>query len=520
LKKKHPFRADDWRTTIEKIKKITYIAPEVVSKEVKELIKACLKPYSKRITIEELRKKIAEISRKLIQKKKTQVFPSALEQIIVLKPRKIIEKPIIKISITEPIFKRVRRIIEELKRINKLNETDIKKIAEMAKGDTKGTKVSLSLLQRKGDIIVWNEKVFENYDAILNYALKITRKFLKSKVNEIDFPETLNKIAEYISEISQRLPSVIKNKYIEAVVDDIIDIVKAFITQRIGLISNNEEELVNIINNVMHVAQCFSSEIRSKYTKLIIEYIAKMIYDTFLSKVPYISISGISPKILRILFEIIQRLQEKNWSVLIKPTIMYISGFCSGFGVGSVIQHYGLPKHITLIQKTYVNDIKNDLRGIEITIEELAIAYNLDTKVATLLQQEIRTILKGMEVFRGKHDSYVHSACFSPDGRYIVSASRDYTVRVWDWRNGREVFRGEHNDYVYSACFSPDGRYIVSASRDYTVRVWDWRNGREVFRGKHDGYVHSACFSPDGRYIVSASSYYALRIWKMIFIVG
>ncbi|WP_437540589.1 protein kinase [Sorangium sp. So ce367] len=119
-------------------------------------------------------------------------------------------------------------------------------------------------------------------------------------------------------------------------------------------------------------------------------------------------------------------------------------------------------------------------------------------------------------VLRG-HEDVVYSAAFSPDGKRIVTASSDKTARVWNIDGSGEplVLRG-HEDVVYSAAFSPDGKRIATASDDKTARVWNIDGSGEplVLRG-HEDVVYSAAFSPDGKRIVTASSDKTARVWNI-----
>ena len=71
---------------------------------------------------------------------------------------------------------------------------------------------------------------------------------------------------------------------------------------------------------------------------------------------------------------------------------------------------------------------------------------------------------------------------FSPDGRWILTSSRDNALRLWDAATRREIrsFAG-HTACPRILCFAPPkGDRIVSAGDDATIRVWDSETGREL----------------------------------------
>jgi WD40 repeat protein len=115
------------------------------------------------------------------------------------------------------------------------------------------------------------------------------------------------------------------------------------------------------------------------------------------------------------------------------------------------------------------------------------------------------------------HTNIVNGVAVTPDARLAVSASSDNTLKVWDLSSGKEkISLNGHTDWVNGVVVTPDARFAVSASRDKTLKLWDLSSGKErISLIGHTDNVNGVAITPDGRFAVSASDDKILKVWDL-----
>ncbi|MGE0588500.1 MAG: WD40 repeat domain-containing protein [Cyclobacteriaceae bacterium] len=150
---------------------------------------------------------------------------------------------------------------------------------------------------------------------------------------------------------------------------------------------------------------------------------------------------------------------------------------------------------------------------------ELAIGYS--DEFARIVDLENLNLTRE---FRA-HSNSVFCVKYSPDGRFLLTGSRDAHLKVWDVRDEYRLERDivAHMYTINHLDFSPDGKHFVTCSMDKSIKVWDgtdFRLLKVIDKTRHAGHgtsVNKLAWTSFNNQLVSASDDRTISIWNIFF---
>jgi WD40 repeat protein len=152
----------------------------------------------------------------------------------------------------------------------------------------------------------------------------------------------------------------------------------------------------------------------------------------------------------------------------------------------------------------------------------LALSYQPQREDAGAVKKPTST-LRIWDVRTGKilHDTriptFVRSAVWSPDGKYVLTGGRGLgSTAVWDVFSGKVVRElAMETESVDAAAFSADGHLAATGDAAGLVSIWDLATGEKRADLHHRAGVLSVAFSPDGKYVYTASHDAEVTKWEV-----
>lgn len=123
-----------------------------------------------------------------------------------------------------------------------------------------------------------------------------------------------------------------------------------------------------------------------------------------------------------------------------------------------------------------------------------------------------RTVLKG-------HKREVNSLSWRKDDKFLASASRDKTLRIWDIQSRKTVNTFSHSSGVMSVSWNPLGIDMLAVSTWYPSELLLWRVSLQTSQkfanpNNHVRPIFHVTFSKDG-HLVSSSLDGTIKLWNV-----
>ncbi|WP_372370901.1 protein kinase [Candidatus Uabimicrobium sp. HlEnr_7] len=153
----------------------------------------------------------------------------------------------------------------------------------------------------------------------------------------------------------------------------------------------------------------------------------------------------------------------------------------------------------------------NNVRSLKYSKDSqmLTIAANNDIRLWDISSESMVDILTG-------HTSAVTDIVYSPNGKKLLSGSKDKTLRLWSIPSQPKIAlrRGYNNQRINDIDYHPQGKFFATVANDY-IHIWDHKSSKPINVKKfRAGKMTNIEFSNSGQEIATASQNGKITLWR------
>jgi WD40 repeat protein len=118
--------------------------------------------------------------------------------------------------------------------------------------------------------------------------------------------------------------------------------------------------------------------------------------------------------------------------------------------------------------------------------------------------------------YHSKHYKDISYISYFPDGKQMISRSRDKTIRRWDLREGKEIKEAREvcdNYHSGEAVVSRDGRWVVTA--DWRIKICNIETGNVKTQSRDSCWISCMDISPDGTLVAAGTQFGRACVWSL-----
>jgi len=135
------------------------------------------------------------------------------------------------------------------------------------------------------------------------------------------------------------------------------------------------------------------------------------------------------------------------------------------------------------------------------------------------IQQSYATEMSPSIYINIGHSRSINKLKYSSNSQYIVSASIDGIIKLWDAKNG--VLIRDYNGHwlrVNDVQFSPDSNYLAACGNNESIHIWEISSGKKVmtFKSNVASVIKCLNFSHDAKKLVFGTDNGYIGIWDYI----